>query len=93
MLKLPFVSSPDGGFLSPEGEKDGAVPPVLKCDDGDLCRFGKNSVEKKHQCTRGCGGYLHSVFCGVPKCKKRYMNKTSFKTHMCQKCTAQLGLC
>ena len=66
---------------------------MLKCADGDLCRFGTSTVEKKHQCTRGCGGYLHSAFCGVPKRKKRYINKTSFKTHMCQKCAAQLGLC
>ena len=79
--------------ISPEGEEDGAAPPVLKCADGDLCRFGTSAVEKKHQCTRGCGGYLHSAFCGVPKRKKHYINKTSFKTHMCQKCAAQLGLC
>jgi hypothetical protein len=93
MLEQIFGSSSGYGFLSPEGEKDGAAPPVLKCADGDLCRFGTSTVEKKHQCTRGCGGYLHSAFCGVPNCKKRYINKTSYKTHMCQKCTAQLGLC
>eukprot|EP00957_Ditylum_brightwellii_P125895 9597115-Ditylum_brightwellii.AAC.1 len=53
-----------------EGEKDAAAPPVLKCADGDLCRFGTSTVEKKHQYTRGCGSYLHSAFCGVPKLKK-----------------------
>ena len=93
MLKQLWGSSPDKDIISPEGEEDGAAPPVLKCADGDLCRFGTSTVEKKHQYTRGCGGYLHSAFCGVPECKKRYINKTSFKTHMCQKCAAQLGLC
>ena len=92
MLKGLLGSSPDEDLISPEGKKDVAAPPVLKCADGDLCRFGTSTVEKKHQCTRGCGGYLHSAFCGVPKCKKRYINKTSFKTHMCQKYAAQLGL-
>eukprot|EP00957_Ditylum_brightwellii_P198815 15154327-Ditylum_brightwellii.AAC.1 len=93
MLKQLFGSSPNDGFLSPTGKKDVAAPAVLKCTDGDLCRFGTSAVEKKHQCTRGCVCYLHCAFCGVPKCKKCYMNKISFKTHMCQKCIAQLGLC
>eukprot|EP00957_Ditylum_brightwellii_P200262 15266420-Ditylum_brightwellii.AAC.1 len=93
MLKQLLGSSPDEDFISPEGEKDSTAPPVLKCVHGDLCRFGTSTVEKTHQCTRGCDVYLHSAFFGVPKCKKCYINKTSFKTHMCQKCAAQLGLC
>eukprot|EP00957_Ditylum_brightwellii_P046722 3545635-Ditylum_brightwellii.AAC.1 len=78
--------------LSNKGGKDVAPPLVLKCAGGDLCRFGTSTVVKKHQCTRGCGGYLHSTLCGVPECKKHCINKTSFKTHMCQKWAAQLGL-
>eukprot|EP00957_Ditylum_brightwellii_P113271 8636958-Ditylum_brightwellii.AAC.1 len=39
MLTRIFGSSPDDGFLLQEGEQDGAAPPVLKCADGDLCRF------------------------------------------------------
>eukprot|EP00957_Ditylum_brightwellii_P187322 14267024-Ditylum_brightwellii.AAC.1 len=43
MLKQLFGSSPDEDLISPEGEEDGAPPLVLKCADGDLCRFGTST--------------------------------------------------
>eukprot|EP00957_Ditylum_brightwellii_P032519 2464033-Ditylum_brightwellii.AAC.1 len=63
----------------------------VKCADGDLCQFGKLTVEKKYACTQGCGGYLHAAFCRVQEWKKRFLNKTSHKTHMCQQYAAKLG--
>eukprot|EP00957_Ditylum_brightwellii_P107200 8179777-Ditylum_brightwellii.AAC.1 len=62
------------------GEEQSAV----KCVDGDLCQCGKSTVEKKHACTQGCGGYLHAAFCGVQEWKKRFLNKAAYKTHMSQ---------
>eukprot|EP00957_Ditylum_brightwellii_P125831 9592158-Ditylum_brightwellii.AAC.1 len=63
---------------------------VLKCAEGDLCRFGRLATERKHRCTTRCGGYTHSAFCGVQEHKKKYTNKTAYKTHRCQKCAAAL---
>eukprot|EP00957_Ditylum_brightwellii_P197448 15043844-Ditylum_brightwellii.AAC.1 len=64
---------------------------TYKCADGDLCQFGTLRVEPKYMCTCGCGGYLHGAFCGVQEWKKKYINKTAYNTHMCQKCTSILG--
>eukprot|EP00957_Ditylum_brightwellii_P120413 9187279-Ditylum_brightwellii.AAC.1 len=72
--------------------KEGGGSSTLKCADGDLCRFCISTVQKKHGCTRGCGGYLHGAFCGVQERKKKYLNKIAYKTHMCQPRAAKLGL-
>ena len=65
--------------------------PVFRCADGDMCRFGTLTVQAKHKCTCGCGGYLHGAFCGVQEKKKIYFKKSALMTHMCQKCAKTLG--
>ena len=64
---------------------------VLRCADGDMCRFGTLTVQLKHKCTRECSGYLYGVFCGVQEKKKIHLKKSALMTHMCQKCAANLG--
>ena len=57
--------------------------PVLRCSYGDTCRFRTLNVQEIHNCTRGCGGYLHGKFCAVQENKKSYFNKSALMTHMC----------
>ena len=64
---------------------------MFRCADGDIYIFGALTVQTKHNCTRGCGGYLRGEFFGAQDKNKRYQNKISLVIHMCQKCADNLG--
>ena len=48
-------------------------------------------MHTKHECNRGCGGYLHGDFFGIQDKNKMYFNKIVLMNHMCQKFVANIG--
>ena len=64
---------------------------MFRCADGDLRIFASLTVQTKHKCTRGCGGYLHDEFCGVQEKNESYLKNIALMTYMCHKCAANIG--